>query len=121
MFEKLRNLASMVKQAGQLKGKMADMQAAMAEVQEKLQRTRVVGEACGGAIRVEMSGLIQVVDCQISPALAAGGDADAISRYVILAVNQAIEKARQVGSEAMGKATEGLDLPGMDGLPGAGQ
>ncbi|MFN7803441.1 MAG: YbaB/EbfC family nucleoid-associated protein [Planctomycetaceae bacterium] len=111
MFKEIGKIAQAMKQAGELKGRMQEMQ-------QKLQNVRVEGEACGGAVRVEMSGLLQVVDCQISPALAATGDADALGRYVLLAVNQALDKARQAGADLMGQATEGLDLPGLSGLMG---
>lgn len=114
MFKELGKMASLVKQAGQLRGKMKD-------VQERLQRVRVEGSAAGGAVRIEMSGLQQVVDCQISPALVQTGDSEAISRLIVVAVNQALDQARRTAAEAMGQATEGMDLPGMNELlAGAG-
>ncbi|RPI89062.1 MAG: YbaB/EbfC family nucleoid-associated protein [Planctomycetaceae bacterium] len=114
MFKELGKMASLVKQAGQMRGKVK-------EVQERLQQIRVEGTAAGGAIRVEMSGLQQVIDCQISPALAQSGDAEMIARLMVVAFNLALEQARKASADAMSKVTEGMDLPGMNELLAGGE
>lgn len=114
MFKEIGKLASMMKQAGELRGRMKEMQ-------ERLQHLRVEGVAAGGAVRIEMSGLQQVIDCQISPPLVQTGDADTISRLVLLAVNQALENSRKAAADAMGQATDGLDLPGLSDLMAGGK
>ncbi|MCY2967322.1 MAG: YbaB/EbfC family nucleoid-associated protein, partial [Planctomycetota bacterium] len=82
---------------------------------------RVEGTAAGGAVRIEMSGLQQVVDVQIAPALIRSGDAEAVSRMVLLAVNQALENSRKAAADAMGQATDGLDMGALGGLLGGGK
>jgi len=109
MFKQLGQMAALAKQAGELKEKMRVMQ-------ERLQHMRFAGESAGGVVRVEVSGLLQVVDCQIASPLAQTGDAETISRLVLLATNAALDNARQGAAEAMSEVTGGLDLSGLSGL-----
>ncbi|MFN5300226.1 MAG: YbaB/EbfC family nucleoid-associated protein [Planctomycetaceae bacterium] len=109
MFKQLGQMAAMAKQAGELKERMREMQ-------DRLQQARFEGVAAGGAVRVEVSGLLQVIDCQIAPALVQTGDAPTVSRLVLVATNAALENARKGAAEAMAEVTGGLDLPGLSGL-----
>ena len=67
MFKGLGDLASLMKQASQMKGLVGEMQ-------EKLSRLRVTGTAGGGMVQVEVSGDQKVTACTISDSLAATGD-----------------------------------------------
>lgn len=109
MFKQLGQMAALAKQAGELKERMREMQ-------DRLQHMRFEGQAAGGAVRIEVSGLLQVTDCQIAPPLVQTGDAETISRLVLLATNSALENARKGAAEAMAEVTGGLDLPGLSGM-----
>lgn len=119
MFDQLKQmkqLAGMLGNAGELKAKFES-------VQRELGEARVIGEAGGGAVRVTVSGHLEVTDVAVDPnvaaGMAAGGDyVTQIERLVREATNDALTRARELMKERMGEATGGLNLPGLDGLAG---
>ena len=108
LFKGLANLASLMKQAQQMGGKMQD-------IQQKLKTERVVGTAGGGMVEVEANGLGEILRLKIDPALVEKGELEMIEDLVPAAVNQASARAKQLHAQAMQSLTEGMDLPGLDG------
>lgn len=109
MFKGLGNLASLMRQASQLNGKMQALS-------EQLKAQRVVGTAGGGMVEAEVNGLGELLRVKIDPLLVERGEREMIEDLVPAAVNQAVAKARELHMAAMRSMTEGLDLPGMEGL-----
>lgn len=109
MFKGLGNLASLMRQASQLNGKMQALS-------EQLKSQRVVGSSGGGMVEAEANGLGELLRVKIDPLLVERGEREMIEDLVPAAVNQAVAKARELHMAAMRSMTEGLDLPGMDGL-----
>lgn len=107
MFKGLANLASMMKQAQQMGGKMQG-------IQQKLKAERVVGTAGGGMVEVEANGLGEILRLKIDPALVEKGEREMIEDLVPAAVNQANARAKQLHTEAMQSLTEGIELPGLN-------
>ena len=107
MFKGIGNIASLVRQAQQMGGKMK-------LVQEQLKSQRAKGTAGGGMVEVEVNGLGEMLRLHIDPALMQNQDREMIEDLVPAAVNQAQAKAKQLHVEAMQSMTEGLDLPGLD-------
>ncbi len=105
MFGQLGNLASMIKQAQQIGGKLEGLN-------ETLRGKRATGNAGGGLVEVEVNGLQEVLNCRIDPALFAQGDRELIEDLVRGATNDAIAKARQFHGDAMKELFGGADLPG---------
>ncbi|MEX0728532.1 MAG: YbaB/EbfC family nucleoid-associated protein [Planctomycetaceae bacterium] len=106
MFKSIGNIASMLKQAQEMQGRMA-------EIQENLAQMKLRGEAGGGMVSVEVSGLMKVLNCEIDPILLQSNDQEMLEDLLVSAVNQALEKAKQMSAEEMGKLTGGLNLPGL--------
>jgi nucleoid-associated protein EbfC len=106
MFKGLGQIASLMKQAHEIQGRMKDMQ-------ENLRRIKVEGTAGAGMVTIEMNGQQQALGCRIEPSLFESGDREMIEDLVLAAVNQALEKSKQAAAEEMGKLTNGLDLGGM--------
>ena len=106
MFKGLGDLASLMKQASQMKGMVGEMQ-------EKLGRVRVTGTAGGGMVQVEASGHQKVLSCTISETLVAAGDREMLEDLVVAATNQAMEKAREAATAEMNQLAGGLDMPGL--------
>ncbi len=106
MFKELGSLASLMKNASALTGKMQEMR-------DKLGERRVTGSAGGGMVSVEMNGHSQVMACRIDPAVFQTGDREMLEDLIVSATNQALEKVKQVAAEEMGQVTEGLNLPGL--------
>lgn len=106
MFKGLGDLASMMKQA-------KEMQSRMAEMQEKLTQLRIKGSSGGGMVIVEVNGKQDVLNCSIDQTLVDGGDREMLEDLVVSAMNDAVNKSRIAGAEAMQEAAGGLNLPGM--------
>lgn len=85
------------------------MQARMARVQEELEEARVEGSAGGGAVRAAATGQQRLVSITIDPDL--GSDAEMLQDLVVAAVNDALDRSRQLAAERMQGVTAGLGLP----------
>jgi DNA-binding YbaB/EbfC family protein len=107
MFKGLADLASVMRQAQQIKGKMED-------VNRRLKGERVTASTGGGMIQVEANGLGEVVRVSIEPDLVQNGEREMIEDLLPAAFNQAVEKSKQLQAEAMKSVTDGLNLPGLD-------
>jgi len=107
MFEGLANMASLLRQAQQMGGRMQ-------EVSASLKAKRALGTAGAGLVRVEVDGLGEVLGVQIEPDLVARNEREMIEDLVRAAVNDASVKSRQLHLEAMNGLTQGLKLPGLE-------
>ncbi|GKV70410.1 nucleoid-associated protein [Sporosarcina sp. NCCP-2716] len=100
------NMQGMMKQ-------MQKMQKQMAEAQEKLGDERLEGTAGGGMVKVIVSGDKKVVDVVVDPSVIDPEDAEMLQDLIIVATNDAMEKADELTNSTMGQFTKGLNLPGM--------
>lgn len=107
MFKNLGTIASLMKQAPQIMGRLKNLS-------EELREKRAVGSAGAGMVEIEVNGLSEVLRCTIEPSLVERGDRELIEELVVAAANQATAKARQLHAEVMKEATGGLELPGLD-------
>ncbi|GBQ08563.1 YbaB/EbfC family nucleoid-associated protein [Saccharibacter floricola] len=104
----MKNLAGMMKQATQ-------MQARMKEVQEKLSKLEVEGEAGAGLVRLTLTGKGVLKNLTIDPKLLDPEDADTVQDLIIAAHEDAKKKSESISEEEMRQVTGGLKLPpGMD-------
>jgi DNA-binding YbaB/EbfC family protein len=85
------------------------MQGQMARLQKELESDTVSATAGGGAVTVVATGTQKVVSVQIDPE--AAGDAEMLQDLVVAAVNEALEKSKQMASDRMQALTSGLGLP----------
>ncbi len=114
MFKELSAMASMMKQAQGMSGKMQEMQDRLAELHAE-------GQAGGGMVVVEVNGQMQVLSCRIDPGLLQSGDRKLLEELVCSATNQALEKMREAQMNQMQQLTGGLNIPGLsDMLAGMG-
>ena len=105
MFDGLKNLGALLKQAQQIGGQMG-------QLAEDMRKRRVMGAAGGGMVEVEVNGLMEVVRCHIDPKLISQGDSELLEDLIVAAVNQAIVKGKQMHADAVRDMTGGLPLPG---------
>ena len=98
----MKNQFQMLKQLQQ-------MQAKMAQVQAELEKATVEATAGGGVVRAVATGPQKLVSIAISPEVA--GDLDMLPDLIVAAVNEALEKSRQLQAERMQGLTAGLGLP----------
>ncbi|MEZ6130399.1 MAG: YbaB/EbfC family nucleoid-associated protein [Planctomycetaceae bacterium] len=106
MFDKLKNLGSMMQQAQQMQSRMAEAKARMTDV-------RVEGSAGGEMVRVIASGDMKITAVHIEQSLVDSQDREMLEELVAAATNQALQKARDAAAEAMSEVAGGLDIPGL--------
>ena len=85
------------------------MQDRMQKVQKELEAETVEATAGGGAVTVVATGTQKVVSVRIDPE--AAGDAEMLQDLVVAAVNEAMEKSKELAAAKMQAVTSGLGLP----------
>jgi nucleoid-associated protein EbfC len=94
--------------------KMAQqMQAEMARVQAELDALTVEGTAGGGAVTAMVGGHGEVLSVTISKEVVDPDDIEMLQDLVTAAVNDGINRVKQVTEEKMGRVTGGLRIPGV--------
>jgi DNA-binding YbaB/EbfC family protein len=95
------------------------MQAEMAQAQEKLKDEVVTSSAGGGMVKAKMSGDLRLLELTIDPEAAGPEDVEMLQDMVTAAVNEAIRSAQELatsklgGIAGLGGGAGGLGLPGM--------
>lgn len=89
------------------------MQRELARVQEELKERMVEGSAADGAVRVVASGEQVVMSVRIDEKLVDPDDVETLEDLVIIAVNNALDKARELHRKETEKVTGGLSMPGL--------
>jgi len=100
----MKNFAQMMKQAQELQGRMADMQAEM-------ERTRIEGRSGGGMVVVTLSGKGDMAGVTIDPSLLKPEEAEILEDLLVAAHNDAKVKVEEAMKEKMKGLTGGLPLP----------
>lgn len=118
MFDNLKNMASVLGQAKQIRQKIE-------ELQGELGKKTVEGQAGAGAVRVVANGRLEVITVRLDPLLlvtltGAGDDADhqMVEELIAAATNAALLKARGLIQQEVSRLTGGLDMSGLAGLTG---
>jgi nucleoid-associated protein EbfC len=109
MFEKLGQIASLMKN-------LPKMQEEMGKLQGRISQIVVEGDAGGGMVKAKVNGQMEVVACVLSDELMAMNDKELLEDLVRAAINQAIQKARQAVAEETSKMASGMGFglpPGM--------
>lgn len=91
------------------------VQRQIAQALEELRTTEIEASAGGGAVKVTVTGLGEILDVVIDPEVIAGGDVELIQDLVCAGVREALRKASDLKREKVMAATPlagmGLDLP----------
>ena len=103
------NMGKLMKQAQQLQTKMAKMQ-------EELSEKTVEASAGGGMIIAVANGRQELVSIQIEQEVIDPDDAEMLQDLIMAAVNDALNRAKEMMNEEMGKVTQGMNIPGMPGM-----
>ena len=100
----MKNLGNLMKQAQQ-------MQAKMAEMQERLGTIEVTGAAGGGMVQATLNGKNELRRIKIDPTLADPKEIEVLEDLIVAAVNDARGKVDAATAEEMRQLTGGLQLP----------
>ena len=85
------------------------MQDRMQKVQKELESETVEATAGGGAVTVVATGAQKLVSVRIDAE--AAGDVEMLQDLVVAAVNEAMEKSREMAAAKMQSVAAGLGLP----------
>ncbi len=89
------------------------MQQAMERVKAELAETKVDGTAGGGVVKAVVTGDQKLVSVAIDPAAVDPADVEMLQDLIVVAVNDALRAARELGDAKVAAVTGGLRLPGM--------
>ena len=90
------------------------MQAKASKMQEELAAKTCEASSGGGMVTVTMNGAYEVVALNIDKNVVDGDDVDMLQDLVVAAVNQAVNKVREMTQGEMAKLTGGLSIPGLN-------
>ncbi|MBA3646317.1 MAG: YbaB/EbfC family nucleoid-associated protein [Gemmatimonadaceae bacterium] len=98
------DFSKMLEQAQAMQGKLQQMQ-------DDLQHQRVAAASGGGAVTVEADGKGNITKISIDRSVVNADDVAMLEDLLLVAVNQAQEKAADIAKIEMAKMTGGLNLP----------
>ena len=104
MFEKLGQIASLMKNLPKMQEEMGKLQGRIAQIVAE-------GDAGGGMVKAKVNGHMELIACVISDE--AMKDKELLEDLIRAAVTQAMQKAKQAVAEETSKLAGGLGL----GLP----
>jgi len=113
MFKGMGQLAGLLKNAGQIKQNMEQMN-------ERLKAARFAGEAGGEQVRATVDGKGELISLKIDPNTVAADDVELLEDLVVAAVRNAVSRSREGAQKEMEQATGGLDMSGMMDMLGGG-
>ena len=100
----MKNLAGLMKQASQ-------MQAKMAEMQEKMEALEIEGASGAGMVSVTLSGKGALKRLKIDPKLADPAEMEMLQDLIVAAHAEAKRKLEEVMAAEMQEASGGMQLP----------
>lgn len=103
-------------QMGKMMKQIQKMQQDMERLQEELKERTVEASAGGGAVRVVVTGGMEVRQVRIDAAAVDPEDVEMLQDMIAAATNEALRKAQEMVQEEMARVTGGLNLPQIPGL-----
>jgi DNA-binding YbaB/EbfC family protein len=100
------NIMSMMKQAQKLQAKMAELQAEMGN------RT-VSAQAGGGMVEAVVNGRQELLSLRIDKEVVSPDDVEMLQDLILAAVNEALNRSREMMAAEMSKLTGGMQIPGL--------
>ncbi len=89
------------------------MQEDMAAFQEEFAAREFKATVGGGAVEITMNGAKEVLGIKISPEVIDPEDPEMLEDLIASAVNEVIKNIETENTEAMGKITGGMSMPGL--------
>jgi DNA-binding YbaB/EbfC family protein len=102
----VKNMMSMMKQAQKLQAKMM-------EVQAELGNRTVSAQAGGGMVEAVVNGRQELLNLRIDPEVVVPDDVEMLQDLITAAVNEALNRSREMMAQEMSKLTGGMQIPGL--------
>ena len=111
MLKGLGQLANLLQQLPRIKAEME-------QLQQRLGQLVAEGDAGAGMVKVRANGKLEILSCTLADEVMKQNDREMLEDLVRAAVNQALDKARQLAAEETSKMAASFGLPAGMGLPG---
>jgi DNA-binding YbaB/EbfC family protein len=102
----VKGIGGLMKQAQQLQSKIQALQ-------EELGKRTVSAQAGGGMVEATVNGRQELLSLRIDPEVVSPEDVDMLQDLILAAVNEALNRSREMVAQEMAKLTGGLGIPGM--------
>ena len=107
----------MAKGFGDIMKQAQKLQKQMLEIQKEIGEKTVEGSSGGGMVKVTANGRQEILEVKIDPEVVDPEDIELLEDLVLAAVNNAMEKAKDMMEEEMGKLLPGnlgnISIPGL--------
>ena len=100
----LGDMAKMMKAA-------TEMQDKLAELQEELARTVVIGEAGAGLVKARATAKGDVTGLDIDPSILVASEKEVVEDLILAAIHDAQLKAKARGEQEMSRLAEAMGIP----------
>ncbi len=100
------NMGDIMKQAQQLQEKLA-------AVQNELGSKLVTGSAGAGMVIATLNGKGELLELKIEKTMVQSENIQMLQDLIVAAVNDGLNKAKDLGKSEMGRLTGGLNIPGL--------
>jgi nucleoid-associated protein EbfC len=102
----VKDLSGMMKQAQKLQAKMMAMQA-------ELGNRTVSAQAGGGMVEAVVNGRQELLNLRIDPEVVVAEDVEMLQDLILAAINEALNRSREMMATEMSKLTGGMQIPGL--------
>ncbi|MGO8761460.1 MAG: YbaB/EbfC family nucleoid-associated protein [Desulfobaccales bacterium] len=102
----MKDLSGMMKQAQKLQAKMMAMQA-------ELGNRTVSAQAGGGMVEAVVNGRQELLTLRIDPEVVVAEDVEMLQDLIQAAINEALNRSREMMATEMSKLTGGMQIPGL--------
>jgi DNA-binding YbaB/EbfC family protein len=89
------------------------MQAKLAKAQEELENATVEASSGGGAVTVVVNGHQNIQSIKIASEVVDPDDVEMLEDLVMAAMNEAMDKAKELAASQLQAVTGGLKIPGL--------
>jgi DNA-binding YbaB/EbfC family protein len=90
-----------------------ELQSKLLKAQDELENATVEGSSGGGAVTVVVTGQQTIRSIKISPEVVDPEDVELLEDLILAALNEAMEKAKDLAAKKLGALTGGLKIPGL--------
>ena len=102
----MKDLSGMMKQAQKLQAKMMAMQ-------EEVGNRTVSAQAGGGMVEAVVNGRQELLSLRIDPEVVVAEDVEMLQDLIMAALNEALNRSREMMAAEMAKLTGGMQIPGL--------
>jgi DNA-binding YbaB/EbfC family protein len=85
----------------------------MAEMQVELGNRTATAQAGGGMVEATVNGRQELLSLRIDPEVASPDDVEMLQDLILAAVNEALNRSREMMAQEMSKLTGGMQIPGL--------